>query len=109
MPLSILEYLTEDGRSPFSDWLGRLDAVAAAKVTVAIYRLELGNLSSAKSLGSGLLELRIHFGPGLRVYFSRDGDLVVILLGGGTKKRQRHDIATARDLLQDFRRRKRKG
>jgi putative addiction module killer protein len=106
MVLSILEYRTRGGRSPFSDWFAGLDAVAAAKVTVAISRMEHDNLSNAKSLGAGIQELRIHFGPGYRVYFGRDGDMIVILLGGGTKKRQRRDIVAARDRWQDYRRRK---
>jgi putative addiction module killer protein len=80
---------------------------AAAKVTVAIARLEQGNLSNAKGVGEGVLEWRINFGPGYRVYFGRDGNEQVILLTGGTKKRQQRDIATAIEFWTDYRRRKR--
>jgi putative addiction module killer protein len=80
-----------------------LDAVAAANVTVVSARLEQGNLSNAKSVGKGVLEYRIDFGPGYRVYFGRDGDVVVILLGSAMSKRQ--EIAgpttSAADRLRD--------
>ncbi len=69
--------------------------MARAKVTVAIARLEQGNLSNAKGVGEGVFEYRIDFGPGYRGYFGRDGEAVVILLTGGTKKRQRRDIVAA--------------
>ena len=69
--------------------------------------MEQGNLSNAKSVGAGVLEYRIDFGPGYRVYFGRDGDALIILLGGGTKTRQQKDIRTCRDLWQEYRRRKR--
>jgi putative addiction module killer protein len=60
-----------------------------------------------KSLGRGLHELRIHFGPGLRIYLGKDGERLVILLGGGTKKRQQQDILQAIDRWQDYKIRKR--
>jgi len=65
-------------------------------VTVALYRLELGNFSNVKNIGAGVYEFRINFGPGYRIYFGREGDQVIILLGGGTKKRQETDIKTAK-------------
>jgi putative addiction module killer protein len=92
--LTILEYLDDRGASPFAAWFGCLDAVAAAKVTTALRRLKLGNLSNVKGVGAGVFEYRIDFGPGYRVYFGKDGETLVILLGGGTKKRQERDIAT---------------
>ena len=67
-----------------------------------------GNLGNAKSVGSGVQEYRIEFGPGYRIYFGRDGDRLVILLGGGTKKRQQDDIRDAQAYWVDYRRRKRK-
>jgi putative addiction module killer protein len=76
-------------------------------VTVAIARLGQGNLSNVKGVGEGVLEYRINFGPGYRVYFGRDGNELVILLTGGTKKRQRRDIAMAIELWADYRRRRR--
>ena len=69
-------------------------------------RIELGNFSSVKGVGGGVFESRIDFGPGLRVYFGKDGDTVVILLGGGAKKRQTRDIADAHTRWQDYKQRK---
>ena len=64
-------------------------------------------LSSAKGVGGGVLEYRIDSGPGYRIYFGRDGDTMIVLLGGGTKRRQQRDIETARGFWRDYRRRKR--
>src|SRR5277367_7011554 len=100
-------YLTAGGESPFESWFSDLDAAAAAKVTVALVRLEQGNTSNAKGVGEGVLEYRIDWGPGYRVYFGRDGETLVILLTGGTKKRQQRDIAAAIDMWADYRERKR--
>jgi putative addiction module killer protein len=105
--LDIRYYLAREGRNPFEDWFGSLDPVARAKVTVAIARLGQGNLSNVKGVGEGVLEYRINFGPGYRVYFGRDGETVVILLTGGTKKRQQHDISAAIEMWRDYRQRKR--
>ena len=102
-------YLASDGKSPFEDWFSRLDAVAAAKVAVALARLEQGNLSNAKGVGDGVLEYRINWGPGYRVYFGRDGDVLVILLTGGAKQRQPKDIATAKANWTDYKRRRSRG
>jgi len=104
--MQILEYLDAEGGSPFKRWFDRLDAQAAAKVTIALARLEQGNVSNVKSVGGGAHEYRIDFGPGYRVYFGRAGDVVIILLGGGTKKRQDRDIATAQERWADYKRRK---
>lgn len=104
--MTVLEFLDRQGSSPFAKWFGGLDATAAAKVTTALLRMELGNLSNAKGVGAGVLENRIDFGPGYRVYFGKDGDTLVVLLGGGTKKRQQRDIATAQDRWNDYKRRK---
>ena len=102
--LQLVEYLDGSGSSPFASWFDRLDPQAAAKVTVSLVRIERGNLSNTKSVGGGLLEYRIDFGPGYRVYFGRDGTELVILLGGGTKKRQSQDIRTAQARWQDYKR-----
>ena len=100
------EYLDASGASPFARWFERLDSHAAAKLTVALVRLEQGNLSHAKSVGSGVLEYRIDFGPGYRIYFGRDGDDLILLVAGGTKHRQRQDIATAQMRWVEYKRRK---
>jgi putative addiction module killer protein len=67
--------------------------------------MELGNFSNVKGVGAGVLEYRIDFGPGYRIYFGKDGDLIVILLGGGTKGQQ-HDIAAAHERWKDYKQRK---
>jgi putative addiction module killer protein len=85
----------ENESSPFADWFNTLDAVTAARVDKYIRRLEAGNFGSAKALQEGISELKLDFGPGYRVYFGRDGKTIIILLGGGSKRRQSADIATA--------------
>src|ERR1700723_2496985 len=100
--LELRYYLAGDGSSPFEEWFSGLHAPAAAKVAVALARLEQGNLSNAKGVGEGVLEYRIDWGPGYRVYFGRDGAVLVILLTGGTKKRQRRDIDAAKDNWTDY-------
>ena len=100
-------YLGSDGESPFEDWFSGLDAPAAAKVSVVLARVEQGNLSNVKGVGEGVLEYRLDWGPGYRVYFGRDGDVLVILLTGGTKRRQQRDIETAKALWADYKRRQR--
>src|SRR4030065_442843 len=87
----IREY-TEGARSPFAEWFDDLDSVKEAR---DIRRLESGNFGAAKALGEGVSELRLDFGPGYRVYFGRDGKALIILLGGGSKRRQDADIAAA--------------
>jgi putative addiction module killer protein len=104
--LELRYYLAADGKSPFKDWFSDLHAVAAAKVTVALARLEQGNLSNAKGVGEGVLEYKIDWGAGYRVYFGRDGDLLVILLTGGTKQRQNRDIEAAKEYWADYKRRR---
>ena len=71
--MNLLEYLDEKGRSPFEDWFNRINAQAAAKVTTALVRLESGNTSNAKSVGGGVYELKIDFGPGYRAYLAMTG------------------------------------
>lgn len=105
--IEIREYLDTQGRSPYARWFDRLNARAAAKVATALARMEQGNLSNAKSVGGGVSEYRIDFGPGYRVYFAKDGDTLIILLGGGTKKRQQKDIEAAQDLWREYKQRKR--
>ena len=104
--MDIREYQTEGGVSPFADWFVGLDAIAAAKVATAMTRLSLGNTSQVKGVGSGVFEVRINFGPGYRVYFGKDGQEIVILLTGGTKKKQQRDIATAHANWKDYKKRK---
>ena len=104
--MRITEYLTAEGVSPFATWFDGLHAQAAAKVTTALVRLGLGNTSNAKSVGNGVHEVRIDFGPGYRVYFGMDGSELVVLVAGGTKKGQARDIALAKLHWADFKKRK---
>ena len=105
--MEIREYVTQDDRSPFGEWFAGLGSPASEKVAAALYRLGIGNLSNVKSVGSGVLEFRINFGPGYRIYFSRDGAMIVVLLGGGTKQRQERDIRQAIERWADYRGRRR--
>ena len=104
--IRIEEYFSE-GRNPFRRWFDGLDAQAAAGVTVAIERLAEGNVSNVKSIGEGAAELKINRGPGYRIYFGWDGKVLVILLGGGTKRRQQNDIEAALRCWRDYKKRKR--
>jgi putative addiction module killer protein len=104
--IRVVAYLDPQGKSPFARWFDELKAEAAAKVTTALYRMAQGNFSNVKGVGGGVFEYRIDFGPGYRIYFGKDGDTVVILLGGSTKKRQQLAIAAALDAWIAFKRRK---
>ena len=106
--IEIREYFDTKGRSAFGRWFDYLNTAAALRVRTALARMEAGNLSNVRGVGSGVLEFRIHFGPGYRVYFGRDGDALIILLGGGTKGRQQRDIEAARELWQEYSIRKEK-
>jgi len=97
-------YTTADGREPFSEWVEALaDDRAYAAIAVRLARVRLGNLGDCRFLGEGLGELRIHFGPGYRLYFGEDGQEVILLLCGGTKGTQRSDIARAKARWRDYR------
>jgi len=100
-----VEYIKEDGSNPYKEWFDSLNAQAAAKVTVAKARLELGNTSSIKWF-DGIGEYRVDWGPGIRVYLVQDGKNLIILFGGGTKKRQRKDIKKAIELSKEYKLRK---
>ena len=106
--VELREYLDGDGRSPFGEWRGELNAEARGKVTTALYRMGLGNFSNVRGVGSGVFECKINFGPGYRVYFGKDGEQMVILLGGGTKKRQQRDIQQALARWETFKQLKRR-
>ncbi len=102
---SVKEFV-QGGSSPFREWFGRLDPAAANKVATALYRLQHGNFSHVKSIGSGVCECKIDFGPGYRIYFGQDGKTLIILLCGGTKKMQQKDIEKAKMLWQEYKSRK---
>ena len=100
--MDIRYYSAADGSEPFSDWFAGLESVASAKITRAIVRLGQGNFSNTKGVGEGVLEYRIDSGPGYRIYFGRDGDTLVILLTGGTKRRQQRDIDAAHAYWREY-------
>ena len=99
--IKVVEYL-KNGISVFGKQFNSLDAHAAAKVTTALYRLEQGNLSNVKSVGKGVSEYKIDFGPGYRIYFAHEGSYLIILLGGGSKKTQSKDIRKAQLLWAQY-------
>ncbi len=102
----ILDYLTEDGRDPFKEWLaGLADRRARARVAVRVQRMAGGNFGDHKPLSDGVWELKIDHGPGYRVYYAQAGRRVLLLLVGGDKRRQPADIATAVHYWQDWQRR----
>ena len=90
--------------STFKHWLSNLrDRTAVASIAARLRRVSLGHFGDAHSVGDGIYELRIHYGPGYRVYFLPEGTTVVILLCGGDKGSQRRDIVRAKQLAQDWR------
>ena len=110
LPSSMLEiryYVAPSGQQPFAEWFADLEPVARAKITRALARMEQGNLSNVKPVGEGVLEFKIDFGPGYRVYFGRDGSTIVVLLAGGTKKRQQRDIEKAIEYWRRYKQSKR--
>jgi putative addiction module killer protein len=100
--IELREYVDTSGRNAFGRWFLRQTDDVQVRVTVYLRRLANGNVSAAKSLGAGLHELRLNFGPGYRVYFGRDGDKLVILVGGGSKRRQEADIQVAHSLWLEY-------
>ena len=104
--IRIEEYITEEGKSPFSDWFESLNAHAANKVHTYLTRVGNGNFSNLKPIKGALQELVIDWGPGYRVYVGKEEDRLIILLGGGTKKRQQKDINIASVLWEEYKRRK---
>jgi putative addiction module killer protein len=108
MVIKVAEYIREDGSNPFKTWFDDLDAQAAAKVATATLRLEMGNTSNVKWIGT-IGEYRIDWGPGYRLYLGKDGEALIILLVGGTKKRQQTDIERAKSLFAEYKTRKTTG
>jgi putative addiction module killer protein len=105
MALNIVEYVRQDGVNPYRNWFEGLPSQAAVKVATATLRLQIGNTSSVKWF-SGIGEYRIDWGPGYRIYLAKDGDSLILLLGGGTKKNQHADIERAKLLWAEYKLRK---
>ena len=104
--IELVYYQEENGRSPFIEWITALrDKVAKARIAARLRKIESGNLGDSKPVGEGVTELRIHVGAGYRVYCGRHGQHWVILLCGGDKSSQTRDIATAKALWTEWKRR----
>jgi len=100
----IREYIARNGRAPFSSWLdGLKDVRTRARIRARLNRIRLGNFGDCKPVGNGVFELRLAFGPGYRVYFGREGEQLILLLGGGDKSTQDRDIEKARLAWTDYR------
>jgi putative addiction module killer protein len=105
MTIKVEVYLREDASNPYKQWFDSLSAQAAAKATVAKLRMTLGNTSSIKWF-DGMGEYVIDWGPGYRIYLAKDGDTLIVLFGGGTKRGQQRDIDKAKALLVEYKARK---
>lgn len=105
MTWKVEEYIAENGSIPYRDWFDDLHVQAAAKVATAVLRMEMGNTSSVKWF-DGIGEYRIDWGPGYRIYLTRDGDKLILLFTGGTKTSQKGDIQRAKQLNDEYRARK---
>ena len=104
--IRVEENITEEGKSPFAEWFDGLDAYAANKVNTYLTRIEQGNTSNLKPIKGAFQEVIIDWGPGYRVYIGKDGDKLIILLGGGTNKHQQKDIEHAQWLWEEYKQRK---
>jgi putative addiction module killer protein len=107
MHIDLKEYIDAMGDNHYREWVADLDPSIRAIVIKTVLRMGDGNLSGVKPEGAGVSALRIDFGPGYRVYFGQDGESIVILLAGGTKRRQDEDIQLARALWAEYKKRKR--
>ncbi len=103
----VIIYKSLDGKRPFIDWSDSVkDKQAMQRVLARVARVRSGNFGDSKSVGSGVIELRIPYGPGYRVYFGRDGASIVVLLCGGDKGSQSKDIESAKKYWSDYQLRK---
>jgi len=96
-------YETAGGRRPFDAWFENIrERHTRAKILTRLDRLKLGNFGDCKSLSDGIAELRIHYGPGIRIYYSKIGNKIILLLCGGDKGSQAKDINRAKKYLTDY-------
>lgn len=105
MKYSIREYVSDTGFHPYRAWLATLTPTVAARIQARVFRFECGNLGDYKSLGVGVFEARFRVGSGYRLYFAFEQSKCLLLLFGGDKRSQKHDIEIAKRYLGDFRRR----
>lgn len=102
----LVEYINATGVSEFGKWFSKLDSETAVKITTYLYRLSHGNFLNTKSVGKGVFEYKVNTGPGYRIYFGQEEDILIILLTGGSKKRQNMDIKRAHRLWMEYKTRK---
>lgn len=106
MSQTVFSYVLSDGKEPVEDWLAALkDRKGRAKIRARINQFRAGNPGKHRMLGPGILEMKIDFGPGYRVYYAKVGDQIVLLLCGGDKTTQNADIKKAGEYLSDYKRR----
>jgi putative addiction module killer protein len=104
-PREVQNYLKAEGTSPFEEWLDSLqDSKTVSKIKKRLRRVELGNLGDYRSVGVGVYEIKIDYGPGYRVYFGQIGLTIVLLLCGGDKSTQEQDISQAKKYWRDYER-----
>ena len=104
MATELRYYQTPAGEQPFVEWLRSLkDRQARTRIEARIARVAIGNFGDTEPVGEGVLELRIDWGPGYRVYLGRLGQVVVLLLCGGDKRTQQKDIDRAKAYFEDYR------
>lgn len=102
-PREIERYVRPDGRVPFAEWLDSLrDRTARVRIKSRLDRVELGNLGDYRSVGEGVFELRINYGPGYRIYFGQIKLTIVLLLCGGDKSTQEQDIRKAQEYWREY-------
>ena len=102
VPFVVREYVTSDGTSPFRKWLAGLALETRARVQARVFRFESGNLGDHKTVGDGVWEARLDFGPGYRVYFAKAGRTLILLLVGGDKRSQKKDINQAKQYWAQY-------
>jgi putative addiction module killer protein len=101
--ISVKILVVEEGYAPFDEWYNSItDKKARVTVASRIRRVREGNFGDHKNVGSGVSEVRIHLGPGYRIYYGRCGSSLVILLGGGIKRKQDQDIEEAVSLWERY-------
>jgi putative addiction module killer protein len=101
MAQNVVEYVRQDGANPYRKWFDGLPSQAAVKIAAGTFRLQMGNTSNVKWF-DGIGEYRIDWGPGYRIYLAKDGDNLILLLGGGTKKNQQADIKRAKAMWAEY-------
>ena len=109
MEIEMEIYETASGRCPFNIWFENIrERHTRAKILTRLDRLKEGNFGDCKSLGEGIAELRIHYGPGIRIYYSKIGNRIILLLCGGDKSSQNKDVNKAKKYLKEYQYREKK-